>query len=115
MVLVQNPDGNIVTAVKEAKPLAVPVGTPVKTKTKTFELQSVEWDRRHAKDHKVESEVYGYAIRLLNQAGEPVGEKLSSAKIKAKVDWDALGAPTKPTKDIKGGPGKRGKKLKRNF
>ena len=115
MVLVQNPDGNVVTAAKEAKPLVVPVGVPVKTKTKTFELQSLELDRRHAKDHKVESEIYGYAIRLLNSAGEPVGEKFSSDKVKAKVDWNALGSATKPTKEVKFGAGKRGKKLKRNF
>lgn len=110
LIFVENPNGQIVLATKGRTPVTTSLAGPVKVKTDTFDLKSVEIDRDHRRDVDVESDVYGYAIRLVDGEGKAVAEKLSSSKIKPLVNW---GASEQGTNELKRGSGKRFKKAKR--
>ena len=93
IIYVEQVKGRITPSVHGTDTLTVPLGKTISMRTNAFHLQSIEADRKKRKDVERETELEGFAIRVLHPEKNTVlGEKYSSNQIKQQVDWSVISA-----------------------
>jgi len=100
IVLLEGAGGRISPATSGTEQLTLSFGRTETVETGTITLRGREWSGRH-RSGKVEDEIAGYGVRVLNQQGDVIATKYHPSSIESKVDWDVLSSK----KDNR--PGKR--------
>lgn len=106
-VLIKDMRGNLRPITKGEQNIVLDVGIPAKLESDAFSLQKADFNFRRGNDGKMEQEVEGYAILILNAAGDELGAKFQPGSLEEKAREVMVGGGGAPEKAKRARPGKK--------
>ncbi|WFB35311.1 hypothetical protein P3T73_14200 [Kiritimatiellota bacterium B12222] len=85
VVLIKDMQGKLRGVGKGEQKMAADVGIPIQIESETFQLKEVRMDGRGARDRKMEQEIEGYGVVIVDLKGEEVGARFQPKSIETQA------------------------------
>ena len=80
--------GNVEEVQQKSSVVELPVGRDVVIESDPVTITDIRWDSSRNRNHgSLEQDIQGYGVRVLNEAGEVVGEMYKPANVQATIKW----------------------------